>query len=138
MTRRPSDESSASPADTANDPPAQTDSGAPKPEATLDLTPDNAGQTLGSSSADPVKSPASQSPSPPEKTHSDLKLPAEQTDADLGATIDSDRAPSDNTSSEIASAPLDQTMDVTATATGQDPSSQSGPRASQDLSLIHI
>ncbi|HAA73019.1 MAG TPA: hypothetical protein DCE55_28025, partial [Planctomycetaceae bacterium] len=105
MTRRPPDASSTSPADTANDPLAQTDSGAPKPEATLDLIPDNAGQTLGSSSADPVNSPASQSPSTPEKTHSDLKLPAEQTDADLGATIDSARAPSDNTSSEIASAP---------------------------------
>ena len=132
MTRRPPDASSTSPADTANDPLAQTDSGAPKPEATLDLIPDNAGQTLGSSSADPVNSPASQSPSTPEKTHSDLKLPAEQTDADLGATIDSARAPSDNTSSEIASAPLDQTMDVTATASGQDPSSQSGLDASQD------
>ena len=89
MSKRPPDESSSSPPDAANDPPTQADPTELTSEATVDVTPGDAGQTLADASADRVESTAGENRSTPEKTLSDANLPSGEIAADLGATLDS-------------------------------------------------
>ena len=131
MTKRPPDESSASPLDAANDPPAQADLTEATPEATVDVTPGDARQTPGDPGADRVESTSSQHPSTPEKTGSDANLPSGETAADLGATVDSPSGLADNTAIEAADEPLGQTVVVTPTQTGQTPPCQGDPDTGQ-------
>ena len=113
MAKRPPEASSASPSDAVNDQPDQTDPTEITSDATVDVTPDNVGQTLGGASAARVESTASQEPAAPEKTGSEANLPSGETDADLGATIASPRGVPDHTTSEEAEESLDQTVIVT-------------------------
>ena len=129
MSKRPHDESSASPSDAVNDQPDQADPTEITSDATIDVTPGSAGQTLGAASADCAASSASQDPAAPEKTLSDANLPSGETDADPGATVDSPNAASDNTTSESTAEPLGRTMDLGTTATGEASQRKSDPAA---------
>ena len=131
MAKRPHDESSASSRDAANDQQDQADPTEVTSDATIDVTPASAGQTLGDASADRAESSASQDPAVAKKTDSEANLPSRETAADLGATIDSPSALPDHTASEAAEEPLDQTVDVPATPSGQSQASETDAETGQ-------
>ncbi|MEE3370812.1 MAG: protein kinase, partial [Planctomycetota bacterium] len=128
MSKRPHNESSASSRDAANDQPDQADPTEITSDATIDVTPGSAGQTLAGASADRAESTASQSRSAPEKIGSDPNGAAGETAADLGATIDSPGGLPAHTDSEAIEEPLDQTVVVTP---GQRPPSEEATGAGQ-------
>ncbi|MEE3371446.1 MAG: protein kinase, partial [Planctomycetota bacterium] len=121
MAKQTPDESSADPPDAAQNQPDQADPTEVTSEATIDVTPGSAGQTLGGANAARVESPASQKPSAPAETAAIQKPPLGETDADLGATIDVPHGLPEHTASEAADEPLDQTVVVTS---GQRPPRQ--------------
>ncbi|MEE3371514.1 MAG: hypothetical protein VX346_19435 [Planctomycetota bacterium] len=80
MTKRPHDESPASPQEVPTGDQAQADSAAPKPDATIDLNPGDGGQNSGGQGSEKiVEATFVQTPQNRQETSSDVKLPDAKT-----------------------------------------------------------
>ncbi|MBB74621.1 MAG: hypothetical protein CMJ75_08915 [Planctomycetaceae bacterium] len=101
MSKRPPDESSASPSAAANGQPDPADATDLTSEETVEITPDDVEKTLEDASANPaISTPGHQTP-PSRETASNPKVPLEQSDTDQTSTIDAPYCLAANTLIEL-------------------------------------